>query len=467
MRKRLFFLNALLFAFSAIIAQTDTLYTINNYNSPGITQIIGIDPSSGSGASVNASYATTDATTLSAAMALANTGYLYYIPQDLTNEGDFTIRSIAAYPTAATTVEPTSSTEVYTGDLNSTTTTTVTYRTLSAAPDGWLYITASDADGTIYLAKFQPGSGGTIVTGSFTMLGTITIDGSVPSNSGLRNGDIAFDGNGNLYALINDDDVGGDAIIYYAAASTISTTSGGVTDLQTRYQVLNSGGTNFSEYVVGLAVASSGNFYIAVQDDNDDSQGGVYLLTRDTNGDFVIGSAISSANARDIADLATGYFPTSTVLPVTLGTISAKIVNNTLTVDWSTLSETNNSRFDIQVSTDGTNFTTIGSVNTLATNGTSDTTLQYTFSKTVNDITAMLGISLLSLSLMLLFLNRRNKFLMMFMMVAGLGITTVSCSKNSGATDTGSSEKLYVRIVQYDIDGNSSQSAVITAYTED
>ncbi len=333
---------------------------------------------------------------------------------------------------------------------------------MATAPDGSIYLTINEGNSVLYLAKFEPGAGGSAA--NFQMLGTITINGSAPA-AALRNGDIAFDGSGNLYALINEDAPQGNATIYFVAANAISTSNVGVTNLQARYDVKNSNGTNFSDYAVGLAVASSGNFYLAIQGG---TQGGVYMLTRDVNGAFVMSaSPISAGNALGIADLATSYFPTSTVLPVIYGDISAKIVDRSLIVNWSTSSETNNDRFEIEVSKDGQSFTKAGTIDTKALNGNSDKTIEYSFSKTLDIPVAAMSISLFSLAIVALLINRKNKLLFSAMMVMGVGLAFASCSKSSDQVDVSGEGKLLVRIVQVDKDGKKSASKVITAYRAD
>ncbi|HMR82879.1 MAG TPA: hypothetical protein PKE30_07095 [Niabella sp.] len=465
MKNGLVFLSFFLFTAFSVKAQTDVIYTVSNYTSPGIRQITGVDPNTGLGTIAVTSYATGDNTTLSAAMALANNGYLYYIPYTEStgnNGGVCEIRSISA-TTSATLSGP-----VHSEDVNGASATNVTFRTMALASDGWIYLTFSDGTSNISLAKFQPNTTGGMVANSFTLLGSITINGSAPA-SNLRNGDIAFDGNGNLYALINEDDAGGNAVIYFAPNNAISTTSGGSTNLITKYNVVKPGGGNFSEYVVGLAVASSGNFYIAVQDDHAPSQGGVYLLTRNsTDNELVISSSpISDANARDIADLATNYFPPSTILPVVYGPIFAKIANGSLEVNWSTFTETNNDHFEIEISADGQHFVNIGTVNTKALDGNSDTTIYYSFTKTVDVPVAVMGISLLSLAVVLLLVNRKNRLLFSLMMVMGIGLSFASCSKNGEQVDVSGEGKLFVRIIQVDKDGTKSVTDALTAYRAD
>ncbi|WP_114790023.1 hypothetical protein U0035_11955 [Niabella yanshanensis] len=445
----------------------DIIYTVSNYTSPGIRQITGVDPDNGTGGTAT-SYATGDGTTLSAAMALANNGYLYYIPyteSNVNNGGVIQIYSIAANPSSAP-----SSQEVFNDDINGTTTATAICRTMAAAPDGWIYLTYSDESGNISLARFQPGidtESGQGTVENFELRGTFTLNNTSPAGTNLRNGDIAFDGSGNLYVLINEDEVGSDAVIYFAPQSAISSTSDGETNLVTKYAVVSPEGGNFREYVVGLAVSSTGNFYIAVQDDADPSQGGVYLLTR-SNDEFVVsGIPVSDANARDIADLATGYFPASTILPVVYGSIAAKVANGSLMLNWSTLSETNNARFEIEVSADGESFTSIGTVNSKAVNGNSDRTIDYHFSKSVDMPVAAMGISLFSLAFGLLLAKKRNKALLSVVMIVGAGLAFASCSKSGDQVDVSGDSKLFVRIVQVDKDGKKSTSKVITAYRAD
>lgn len=456
--KNLFSLSILLASFSSLFAQ-DVIYTIsNNPTSPGISQVNGVDPNTGTGAGVPVTYNISNGTPLSAAMAYAN-GYIYYIDQaDESNGGAFTVRSIPA----ADPLTPRTSTAVLTGDINGPAeTANVSFRSMGARQDGYIYMTVSDAT-TMYLARFQAIAAGGAT--NFEMMGTIVLNGVAPADPYFRNGDIVFDGNGNMFALINEDQVGGNAVIYFAPAAAISTQSNGVTNLVTRYQVEKFGGGNYSEYVVGLAVASSGNLYIAVQDDIEASEGGVYLLTRNAQGNFVMSeSPVTNISARNIADLATPYFPASTVLPVVYGDISAKIAGNSLLVNWSTSSEKNNDHFEIEVSKDGEHFTKIGTVGTKALNGSSDQTLHYSFSKSIDIPVAVMGISLFSLATILLLVNRKNKLLLSLTMVMGIGLTFASCSKSSDQVDVDRDSKLFVRIVQVDKDGKRSASGVIAA----
>lgn len=63
-------------------------------------------------------------------------------------------------------------------------------------------------------------------------------------------------------------------------------------------------------------------------------------------------------------------------MPVSLGNFSGKTDQNTVVLSWNTFSEQNNDRFEIQHSTNGIQFTTIGDVKG---NGTTQTEQHYSF----------------------------------------------------------------------------------------
>ncbi|MCH5600236.1 hypothetical protein [Niabella ginsengisoli] len=395
-------------------------------------------------------------------MALGNNGYLYYLIEVPDNGGLFSISSIEAYETPASGPTPPTTTNavITNADINGTNNDNVFFRRMAAAPDGYIYLAATEeTTGIVYLGRFLPGPNGGI-TGAFQSLGTVTLNG-VSTLGNFNNGDIAFDGEGNLYALVNQDQVNGQAVICYAAAASISTTETGNTEMDEVFSVVNEVGDPFTGLVVGFSMASNGNFYIAVQG----ADGGVYLTHRD-GANAIITELISNTDAANIADLATSYFPLQTVLPVTYGDIKAKIQGGSLVINWSTLTETNNTAFDIEASVNGKDFVKIGTVDTKASNGNSDKPLYYSFTKSVDSKMAIMGISILSLAFVLL-LTRKNSSLLSFMLVIGLGVTAASCSKNDNQVDVGGEGKIFVRIVQIDKDGERSTSEVITAYKAD
>ena len=66
-------------------------------------------------------------------------------------------------------------------------------------------------------------------------------------------------------------------------------------------------------------------------------------------------------------------------LPVSLSNLRGAITGTSNTIYWSTVSESNSRKFAVQRSIDGNNFTTLGEVASQATNGNSNTVLNYTF----------------------------------------------------------------------------------------
>ncbi|GAB3006680.1 hypothetical protein GCM10027051_02650 [Niabella terrae] len=452
-----------LWAMSSLVLANaqDEIYSINNWGAGGITQIGGVDPDNGAASGPVLNYASTDQSTVGAALAYAANGYLYYISSSSGNEGTFTVSAIPAYPSSTPTA-PDTGMEVLSGDANGTVdTANVFFRRMASGPGNWVYILATE-EGTnnVYLLRFQTGAGGTAT--NLESLGTITLEGQAPATN-FNNGDIALDGSGNLYALVNLDQPGGQAVIYYAAKSAISNSSNGVTDMVKKQDVVDQDGQNFVGPVVGLALSSTGNFYIAVQDGSD---GGIYFMSKvsATDPTITITGPISSGNAANIADLATVYLPINTVLPVRYGSIKAAISAGMLEVNWSTMSETNNQKFDVEVSADGVHFAKAGTVFSKADGGNSDKALYYSFSTPVTRAMAMAGISAIVLALIALGLRPKRRWPAMLVLLLGMGTALASCDKSGEAVLTNPESKIFVRLKQYDTDGGISVSEVITAY---
>jgi len=71
--------------------------------------------------------------------------------------------------------------------------------------------------------------------------------------------------------------------------------------------------------------------------------------------------------------------PGGTPLPVTLTNFDGRKLNSSNLLEWSTSAELNNAYFNLQYSTNGTDFTTIAKVDSKAPNGLSATTLNYSY----------------------------------------------------------------------------------------
>lgn len=149
-------------------------------------------------------------------------------------------------------------------------------------------------------------------------------------------------------------------------------------------------------------------------------------------------------------------------LPVEFGALSAILSNNHLAVNWATLSETNNSYFEIEASKDGENFQKIGTVNTKAAAGNADVSISYDFSIDLQNGGSLLGITVFALAFVALLFNRKNKWLYTLFIVCGLSIIgATSCSKEDAAGIDVSNSNVYVRIKQVDKNGNAAYSKVV------
>lgn len=159
--------------------------------------------------------------------------------------------------------------------------------------------------------------------------------------------------------------------------------------------------------------------------------------------------------------------PDPSTLPVTFGSIVAVIKNKELNITWTTLSEINNLRFDVQLSNDGINFTKAGTLNSQAADGNSSTPLHYTFSVSLNNATgrAVAG-GLVIIALLagsgIMIRRKRKASIIAFAIAVASATTSFSCNKNDivDATDL---SKVFVRIVQVDIDGKTTASQTVKA----
>lgn len=143
---------------------------------------------------------------------------------------------------------------------------------------------------------------------------------------------------------------------------------------------------------------------------------------------------------------------------VTFGSIDAYIKGNNLHVNWTTEKEVNNGHFEIEASTDGEQFITIGDLKSKAENGNSDVTLSYEW-------TGKAGISLsalpyLALVLILLLLVRRKKtILLTTVAISFIAFVQISCNKDKDSITE--AENYYIRIAQIDKDGTKTYSKVV------
>jgi hypothetical protein len=176
----------------------------------------------------------------------------------------------------------------------------------------------------------------------------------------------------------------------------------------------------------------------------------IWYTVRDTNGNISNRASVRTF----VAD--------GTVLPVRFDALSAILTQGNLKVNWTTISENENSHFDIEVSADGDHFKSVGTLKSQALNGNSDTALNYQFTLDASQTSALLGVSL-SLALLALATGKsRKRTWVLSALTAVVLIGSVSCSKQDTTTVTGD-KSLFVRIKQVDKDGKYTYSKVIRA----
>lgn len=149
-------------------------------------------------------------------------------------------------------------------------------------------------------------------------------------------------------------------------------------------------------------------------------------------------------------------------LSAAFGAVSAYVQDHRLYVNWTTLSETNNDRFEIEISEDGQQFKPVATVKSKAVNGESKTDIRYEWKADGNLSLAVLPWMGL-LVILLVILRRKNLALLA---LAGLFITiaNLGCGKKK---DSVIEDKAYfVRIAQVDKDGTKSYSRIVKIVEE-
>lgn len=177
-------------------------------------------------------------------------------------------------------------------------------------------------------------------------------------------------------------------------------------------------------------------------------------------GKMDVGNLMAAADNSVMENLNFGISNDPLVLPVNFGTITAKIINGELVVNWSTLKESNNNHFEIEASVDGVNFTKIGSVDSKASGGNSESTLDYQFQKAADSNILLFSLGIFVLGVAGLGATRRFRLLFSLLLLLGTSGFVVGCKKaDPQSLENG---KLFIRIIQVDKDGNKTQSKTVT-----
>ncbi|GAB3420551.1 autotransporter outer membrane beta-barrel domain-containing protein [Niabella aquatica] len=180
--------------------------------------------------------------------------------------------------------------------------------------------------------------------------------------------------------------------------------------------------------------------------------------TGSTTGTVTTAEAVSSFSPFTFGSADAGSNP----LPVTFGSITATMRNGALEVKWVTESETSNSHFNIQVSRNGTDFTTIATVPSEAPGGTTDQVMNY--EQTIPLPAAALSGLTIAFALVAFGVRKRRSLYVLTTVILWVG-SLFACSRRELA-EADKNEKLFVRIEQVDIDGTTSYSKVVQVVRE-
>jgi Secretion system C-terminal sorting domain len=269
-----------------------------------------------------------------AALGLSANGYFYYMPRNFYgNDGNVTV--YAANPNGS------NSTAVASIDLNGNSNNDLGFVRMAIDPIGNGWLLAGD-NNTLYLAKFVA-NGISPTTITIVDPSVSLVNGSVSS---FYNGDICFSGNGTLYAMANT--TNGPTQIFIGAPNGTSTT------LTKKWDLVNQNGNNFSGTVNGVAFDILGSLYISTST-------GLYYINQNTVNTAT--GTVQCALVRTVSgltDLASNVYPVLSSLPVKLLSFSGSYRNQQTILNWETASEQNFSSFEIERSSTGNDYITIG-----------------------------------------------------------------------------------------------------------
>ncbi|MCD2421815.1 hypothetical protein LQ567_03520 [Niabella pedocola] len=189
----------------------------------------------------------------------------------------------------------------------------------------------------------------------------------------------------------------------------------------------------------------------------------IYFIHPAPDGGYIIAGYSNSANGNVSDNHGNNDYwiiklTSDHALPVTFGDISAAISNHTLHVHFTCLLEKNSDRFIIEASTNGTDFRAIGTVPTVAMDGNANMPTHYSLDFNAGS----LGLAGIGLFGVLLLTYRRNRYLI----VVVITCLIVSCIKKGSALQPAPFDKMYLRIVQVDKNGEKMYSRIVRAVAE-
>jgi hypothetical protein len=265
-------------------------------------------------------------------------------------------------------------TVVATADLNGTSNNELGFVRLGIDQTGTGWILAGDGT-TLLLASFP--ANGTATTSITIVDPSVSISGG-GAIADFVNGDLAFSGDsgiGTMFALANDGS--GVTTLYTMTPSGTSST------LVRKFGLVNNTNDPFTGQVNGVAFDAAGALYISCSG----ADAGLYYINPSTvtspPNPTVQCTIVQPGGS--LTDLASNVWPSTALLPVKLGSFTVKRSGSNAALDWITLNEKNNDRFEIERSEDGVNFVSVGSVPGA---GTTNDVQTYQFTDPIGTVTA-------------------------------------------------------------------------------
>ncbi|MFN4285064.1 MAG: T9SS type A sorting domain-containing protein [Lacibacter sp.] len=208
-------------------------------------------------------------------------------------------------------------------------------------PAGYGWIIAGNGSNQLRIAKFRGRGLNPIDNVNTFSLVNLTVNGGTIAD--FQNGDLAFDGQGTLFALAN---VTGGAASIYTLNSTVTPTT-----LTKKWTVVDGNtNNNFTGSVNGVAFSSTGSIHISTST-------GIYFIDATTaNSATGTVAAFPISTITGLTDLASASLPAGGPLPVRLLDFSGSLRNNTVTLRWQSEAETNFDRFEVERSTNNARF---------------------------------------------------------------------------------------------------------------
>ncbi|MFT3680963.1 MAG: T9SS type A sorting domain-containing protein [Ferruginibacter sp.] len=297
-------------------------------------------------------------------MGVNEQGYIYYTPSPQGEKGMLYL--IAARPDGR------DFKIISQVDLNGADTSDLGYVRLGVDAAGVGWILAADREASkIYLAKFITNA---VAPVNVTLVSTdLQFAGADGSAQDFNNGDVAIDGEGRMLVLANNSSSSGvpsSTVIYSLDTKSASPV------LTKKFQVNDNNNQPFTSAVTGVAFDSSGNVYFSSLGD------GLFYIPKST-----INSVAGTVNGSliwagpGLLDLATNYWPVSSIIPVKFGELVARKNDDDVLLTWTTYTEINLHHFEIEKSVSGIGFVKIGEKTAY---GNTSTTSTYQFADVQN-----------------------------------------------------------------------------------